>query len=80
MWRHHQSGLPAIDTHTIITTTANEIVKPVHPDRMPVILRPEDYEAYLTGSAKEAHALLQPYPADQMQIVREGVGELKDSI
>jgi putative SOS response-associated peptidase YedK len=32
------------DTYTMITTPANELVKPAHPGRMPVILRPGDYE------------------------------------
>ncbi len=84
MWRNDQRELkdPAghIDTHTIITTSANEIVRPLHPDRMPVIiLRPADYEAYLLGSIDEATALLQPYPAEKMQIVRQGVGILQDA-
>ena len=82
MWRHDQVELRDAagntDTHTIITTSANDIVRPIHPDRMPVILRPDDYETYLHGTTTEAQRLLSPYPADQMQIVLQGVGELKD--
>ncbi|MEM8659205.1 MAG: SOS response-associated peptidase family protein, partial [Pseudomonadota bacterium] len=37
-------------THTIITTKANELVQPIHPTRMPVILDPSNYEAWLTGT------------------------------
>lgn len=84
MWRDIQPGLPDDNpnllTHTIITTKANEIVKPVHPDRMPVILDPSDYEAWLTGSLDDALGLLKHYPADRMQIAREGVGLLKDDV
>lgn len=84
MWRGVQPGLPDdkvnIVTHTIITTAANEIVKPVHPDRMPVILDPADHEIWLTGSTEEALALLKPYPADRMKIVREGVGIQQDDV
>ncbi|TDT74749.1 putative SOS response-associated peptidase YedK [Litoreibacter halocynthiae] len=84
MWRGVQPGLPEdklnLLTHTIITTTANEIVRPVHPNRMPVILAPEDYETWMTGSSDEALALLRPFPAEKMQVVREGGGVLKDAL
>jgi putative SOS response-associated peptidase YedK len=81
-WRDVQTGLPDDEknllTHTIITTTSNEIVKPVHPNRMPAILAPESYKARLHGSEDDALALLRLYPADKMRIVREGIGVLKD--
>ena len=56
-----------IESCTIITTTPNELVAPVH-DRMPVIL-PTDAEAvWLDPSISKEHALslLEPYPADLM--------------
>ena len=84
LWRGVQPGLTDdkvnLLTHTIITTAANDIVRPVHPDRMPVILDPTDYETWLNGSDDEARALLRPFPADRMQVVREGVGILKDEL
>jgi putative SOS response-associated peptidase YedK len=84
LWRDLQPGLPndkmGLCTHTIITTLANDIVKPVHPDRMPVILDPADYETWLHGTEDEAYALLRPFPAERMQIVRQGVGILKDEL
>ena len=44
LWRHHQFEMQDAgadkDTFTVITTSANELIKPVHPNRMPVILRP----------------------------------------
>ena len=83
LWRDYQASLPEDQahqlTHTMITTAANELVKPIHPTRMPVILRPENYEAWLDGSAEQALALLEPYPADQMRIVIQGTQCISDA-
>jgi putative SOS response-associated peptidase YedK len=53
-----------VDSCTIITTTPNELVAPVH-DRMPVILAPELEQRWLDPEveAHEALSFLQPYPA-----------------
>ncbi len=55
-------------TCTIITTEANELVRPIH-DRMPVIL-PKEAEDFWLDSAVEDHMrlldLLQPYQASDM--------------
>jgi len=40
---------------------------------MPVILDPESYDTWLHGNAEDAHMLLQPYPAQNMRIVQEGI-------
>ena len=61
-----------------MTTKPNELVRTIHPDRMPVILHETDYEAWLYGSQDEAFQLLQPYPAGMMQIVHSGGGENMD--
>lgn len=63
----------------MVTTTPNELVKSVHPSRMPVILDPEDYETWLHGSPAEAAVLLRPYPAERMRIARQGFGVLTDN-
>jgi putative SOS response-associated peptidase YedK len=44
-----------LTTYTIITTASNDTIKPLH-DRMPVILRPKDYEEWLT--AEDPRALM----------------------
>ena len=82
LWR---AGQPGIDgdagdwtTYTMVTTTANELVKPVHPTRMPVILDAQDYETWLAGSDEAAGNLLRPFSSERMQIVREGVGLTAD--
>lgn len=59
-------------TSSVITTTPNELVRDVHPDRMPVILEPEDYQTWLTGTAEDAFKLLKPYPAEKMTVFRSG--------
>jgi len=48
-----------IESFTIVTTTPNETLAPLH-DRMPVILAPEDHDAWLDPSRDEA-PLLRPY-------------------
>ncbi len=58
-----------VETFTIITTSANDAIRPFH-DRMPVILRSEDYEAWLNPATKPdaLKALLVPCPADWLSI------------
>ncbi len=75
-----KEGPEEVATYTVITTLANEIVKPIHPQRMPVILKPDDYEQWMSGSPEEALDLLQPYNADDMQIVRCGESERSDPL
>jgi len=49
-----------------LTTEPNELVRPVHPKSMPVILGPDRYAAWMEGG--EAQALAQPFPAEAMEI------------
>lgn len=74
IWRQGQPGINGEDgdwlTHTMVTTVANDLVKPVHPLRMPVILDPEDYETWLAGGDDAAFALLKPYPPDRMFVLK----------
>lgn len=60
-------------TFTIITTTANEFIQPIH-ERMPVILTPETEAVWLDSQAKPADLFdaLQPYPADRMHYYEVG--------
>lgn len=84
LWRSMSPALSLEDStgmmHTVVTTTSNDIVRPVHPSRMVVILDPSDYETWLTGSADDALALLRPYPSERMEIVMEGIGILRDDV
>jgi putative SOS response-associated peptidase YedK len=66
-WLDKQTG-ELLETCTIITTEANEVLKPVH-DRMPVILQPESYDEWLDLKVKDTgglQELLKPYPAKEM--------------
>jgi len=66
-WRKPDGG--ELITFTIITTRANELMKPVH-DRMPVILERAGEEPWLDPDVKgaaELGALLKPFPAEGME-------------
>jgi putative SOS response-associated peptidase YedK len=85
LWRRENEDLLEPEhprrVHTMITTEANDLVRPIHAKgRMPVILRPDDYETWLTGSHDDALALIKPFPSEQMRIVLQGVGEKRDEI
>jgi putative SOS response-associated peptidase YedK len=70
LWsRWEVEGEPKLLTCCVITTVANDVVRPFH-DRMPAVLKPEDYEQWLDADAplKEVHALLKPYPAELMEV------------
>jgi putative SOS response-associated peptidase YedK len=57
-----------LETCTILTTEANEVLRPVH-DRMPVILHPEDYDLWLDDEPRKLGLmieLLHPYPSSEM--------------
>ncbi len=59
-----------IRTCTIITTEANELLKPIH-DRMPVILSRESEAIWLDPTIEDPEMLLpllMPYPAEEMDV------------
>ncbi|MGD0383531.1 MAG: SOS response-associated peptidase [Thermoguttaceae bacterium] len=59
----------AIDSCTIITTAAGDLIRPIH-DRMPVILPPEAYEVWLDPAVKNINAiaaLLVPFSSPEME-------------
>lgn len=55
-----------IESCTILTTAANEMVASLH-DRMPVVLSPNDYAGWLDVKAMEPGKLLDQYPASEMK-------------
>jgi putative SOS response-associated peptidase YedK len=60
-----------VETAAIITTAANEVVAPIH-DRMPVIIAPEDFDAWLDHSregTQAALALIRPAPPEVLEAV-----------
>jgi putative SOS response-associated peptidase YedK len=55
-------------TFTILTTSANALMKEIH-DRMPVIIQPEDYKTWLDPQLTDVskiQALVAPYPEQLM--------------
>jgi putative SOS response-associated peptidase YedK len=59
-----------IKTCTIITTEANEILKPIH-DRMPVVLSKDAEAVWLDPTVQDPAKLLpllKPYPAEEMEV------------
>ena len=68
IWDQWKNGGLLIRSCAIITTTANELVKPLH-NRMPAILHPESYEIWLDQNAdlKTLEKLLVPFPASEMK-------------
>jgi putative SOS response-associated peptidase YedK len=67
-WEKSSDGVP-VESCTIITTGANALAAKLH-DRMPVILVPDDYPAWLgdnSATPPELLALLKPYPVEAMR-------------
>lgn len=78
-----------LETFTILTTDANELVEPAH-NRMPVILEPKDYNRWLepapaerlpAGAERLPVDLLRPFPAEQMVSwpVSDRVGNVRNN-
>jgi len=58
----------AIESCTLLTTEANDVVRPIH-DRMPVLISPADYERWLDPTVQKPElvmSLLRPYPSEEM--------------
>lgn len=56
----------ALRTLCLITTPPNALMAAVH-DRMPLVIAPEDYEAWLDPRTADASRLVRPYPAQRMR-------------
>jgi len=69
LWERWEGGEGGpLETCTLLTTEANDLLRPVH-DRMPVIIPPEDYGRWLDPEAlrpEDLRPLLRPYPAREM--------------
>jgi len=62
-WRGPNGEL--LDTCTIVTTSSNTRLMPVH-DRMPLIIGRDDYARWLDPRRDDAGDLIVPYPANEM--------------
>ncbi len=69
LWERWQGPEGSVESCAVLTTEANGVVRSVH-DRMPVILPPDDYGAWLDPATPAPAALLLPllrsYPGDDL--------------
>jgi putative SOS response-associated peptidase YedK len=77
IWRRHRGPVKKdgpvveLDVYAFMTTTPNSLVATVNHERMPVLLtQPEEFDRWMRDTPETALALVQEYPADQMQIVQ----------
>ena len=66
-WQAPDGGM--LESCALLTTEANSLMATIH-ERMPVILQPSDFEAWLDRSGTDPQKLqrvYQPYPAELMQ-------------
>jgi putative SOS response-associated peptidase YedK len=72
LWEQCEKGGEPVESCTILTTEANELIQPVH-ERMPVILRPDQYGLWLDPRCHDTERLaklLRPFPTDGMLAYR----------
>ena len=55
LWESWRGGDESLETFTILTTTPNNIVAPIH-DRMPVIIQPKDYNLCLNQACAQSQS------------------------
>lgn len=58
--------------YSFLTCEPNAVVAPIHPKAMPVILREDDWETWLTAEPREALKLQRPWPDDELHVVARG--------
>jgi putative SOS response-associated peptidase YedK len=79
-WRDRKTGQVLL-SYTVITTDPNELLEPFH-NRMPVIVRPDDYERWIAPAepSRLPVDLLRPYPDELMSAwkVGQAVGNVKN--
>ena len=66
---HWEGPTGSVLTFAVLTTAANELMRPIH-DRMPLIIRSEDYAAWLDPGVTDAKIVLErvgDYPSTEME-------------
>lgn len=64
IWRGSERG----NEYAFLTCEPCALVAPLHPKAMPVILHPEDYDAWLSGDYAAACQLATPFPSQMMEV------------
>ena len=81
IWDVWQGEGQTIESCSVLTTEANDLVRPIHTkNRMPVILDPVSYDAWLNPTTKlaEIQALCRAYPPEKMDVF--AVSKLVNSV
>jgi putative SOS response-associated peptidase YedK len=68
LWERWEKGDEPVESCTILTTDANEMMKPIH-ERMPVIIAPDQYGLWLDPRCQDTEKLaklLRPYSSEEM--------------
>jgi putative SOS response-associated peptidase YedK len=71
-WERWERGEEPVESCTILTTDANELMQPIH-GRMPVIVPPDQYGLWLDPRCQDSEKLaklLRPFPAEGMLAYR----------
>lgn len=69
IWEHWERPEGLLQTFAVLTTAANEVMRPIH-DRMPVIIAPRDYDLWLDPAVRDPARLaplFAPYPGELME-------------
>jgi putative SOS response-associated peptidase YedK len=81
VWRDRQTA-ERLFTCTIVTTQANELLEPIH-RRMPVILDPADWQAWLAESTPlaELRPMMRPAPNELLEVypVSRAVNDVRNN-
>jgi len=70
LWESWEGGKSVIESCTILTTEANKAIQSIH-DRMPVILKPEDYDMWIDSDNTDSESLeqlLKPFLSDISEV------------
>lgn len=69
IWERWSGPGGPLETFAVLTTEANDLVRPVH-DRMPAVVAPEHFDLWLDPRMRETGRLapvLRPFPAERME-------------
>ena len=72
LWERWEKQGGPVESCTILTTDANELMQPIH-ERMPVILPPDQYDLWLDPRCQDSEKLaklLRPFPSEGMLAYR----------
>lgn len=67
-WWKDPASQQGIETYTIVTTRANDLLAPIH-DRMPVVIAERDYDRWLDAD-DPATDLLEPFADEALQVAK----------